>query len=431
MTKTSLKEKLALLFGGLIFALILIELTLQGYGLFLERQRDSLEPDLEGKIRILALGESTTDAMVAPDKKAWTYYLQEKLKASSGRDNIVVINLGRAGSSTDFMVRDLPKNLKKYRPHLIITMIGINDWTPLNFLHSENFFSKLRTVRLIRTSMMKAPATNPPENIDRDLIDILAKVKDVNEIPKEFDEWLERNPDYQWYGYQQAALTTYWITRDHADWTKTSPDFEATYKLARKSLDLNPFSDLAFTKFLYSADKHKAEARAYLKQLISRGFIPGAANAPFLHLINVKDDPSLMKILEEKGIIHTKNFVLERLRKNYLRIEKLARESGARLAVMSYPTTNHQIFRAFFDPKSRLPSKPLIESVYADVGNPKIAPEFSDLIFISNENFPRGFDRDYYIDQMVKDGFGHTTKKGHELVAENAWLLLKDLPIFR
>lgn len=73
MTKTSLKEKLALLFGGLIFALILIELTLQGYGLFLERQRDSLEPDLEGKIRILALGESTTDAMVAPDKKAWFY----------------------------------------------------------------------------------------------------------------------------------------------------------------------------------------------------------------------------------------------------------------------------------------------------------------------------------------------------------------------
>lgn len=431
MTKTSLKEKVALIFGGLLFGFITLELILQGYGFILERQRNALEPVLEGKIRILALGESTTDALAAPDNKAWTYYLEQKLNSSSLKKNIVVINKGRAGISTDFIVRDLPEYIKKYRPHLIITMIGINDWTPLNFLHDQNFFAKLRLIRMIRTFFIPAPPAEPPPVIRDDLTRILGTFKDVNVTPPAFNEWMKKNPDYQWYGYAKAAHKTYWIMRDHSHWTKTRPDYEVTYKFSMASLEMNPFNELAFTHLLFSSEKHEPEAREFMKRLLDKGFIPAASNAPFLQMINVKDDPELLEQLQEKGFQFSEASPIENLRENYQQIVKLASANNSRVAIMAYPTTNLQILRAFFDHQSELPSRPLIEIVYAQVNPPTPAPEYKDLIFISNENFPRGFDRSYYIDQMVKDGFGHTTKKGHELIAQNAWEALKDLELFQ
>lgn len=435
MTKTSLPEKLLLIVAGTIAGFVFLELTLQGYGFILERNRLALDPGLEGKIRILALGESTTDAMVAPDNKSWTQYLEEKLNASS-KMKVVVINKGRAGSSTDFMLRDLPGNIEKYRPHLIITMMGLNDWMPIRFLGEESFISKLKTVRMYRILTMEREPPEPPAELKKELNTILWKTTDVNHLPPEFSEWLRTHPEHRWFGYQQAALNTYWITRKIADATKQRQDYEVTYQLAKKALELNPFDQFTFTNFLYSADNHKAEARKFLKELVWRGFVPSAANAPSLHLIQAEKDPELTALLQEKGLTPKRHDSMKNLRDNYRKITDLVLRSHARMAIMAYPTTNIQIYRLLFDDKAVLPKKHFQHSFYDEITPPTVLPQYQSLIFIENKNFPLGFDQKIYIDQMTnhpngKGGFGHTTALGHEMIAENAWKVLKDLDLFR
>jgi len=428
-------DKLLLVLGSLIFGLVLVELSLQGYGLYLDHERNALEPELEGKIRILALGESTTDSVAAPEKKPWTYFLERKLNENSTDKKFVVINKGRSGTSTHFILRDLPEQLKKFRPHLVITMMGINDVSQLAYLHDEGFISRLKIVRIIKN--LTRPAfpgfRKPPQEVIQDLA---VKFRHLGEgetfevIPESIKAWMENNPGYRWYAYQELTRKTYLRVKAE-ELTGKKSDFSKIFSYGREALKENPADEGTLQLMIYSAHgQFEKEMREIVKDLLRRGYSPTAMVAPWFDLIDYHRDSGFVSLLEERGLSRMNLSRMDVVRNNYIQSARLIRDSGARLAVMGYPTSHIELYRKLFRPGFQFKGNIMKENFYEDYEQTDLAQEFRDIIFIENSNFPKTYDKEYYTDLMVNEprgSFGHTTMKGHELIGSNAArVLLKD-----
>ena len=101
-------------------------------------------------IYILAIGESTT---LLGGESSYPSILQDLLDNTFGSNKFKVINAGIAGTNTTRILANLPANLKKYNPQIVLSMIGINDrWgLPMEkypiLTWAENRF---RVVRLLK-----------------------------------------------------------------------------------------------------------------------------------------------------------------------------------------------------------------------------------------------------------------------------------------
>jgi tetratricopeptide (TPR) repeat protein len=111
-----------LLSAALILALTAagLELSLRGAAILAAVRLRLVGPD-DAVTRVLCLGESTTfGAQVAYPAEL------EKLLNAGGR-RYQVINGGVPGIDTDEILRRLDGNLARYRPHIVVAMMGAND----------------------------------------------------------------------------------------------------------------------------------------------------------------------------------------------------------------------------------------------------------------------------------------------------------------
>lgn len=154
---------------GVVLALLLVEggLRLAGMvyrGLLGEANQRALagvEAGFEGSasrnldrpgVRVLCLGESTT---VLGGRDSYPGILQELLDERT-RGRFAVVNGGIPGTNTGYIVSHLPAWLDRYRPGVVVTMMGVNDRDGGNFLArpgAEPAWSpaSLRAVKLLRT----------------------------------------------------------------------------------------------------------------------------------------------------------------------------------------------------------------------------------------------------------------------------------------
>ncbi|MBT5093415.1 MAG: hypothetical protein HOM21_04185, partial [Halobacteriovoraceae bacterium] len=98
------------------------------------------------EIRILCLGESTT-ALGGKDSypRQLERILQERLRSKT----IKVINLGSPNFHTDKILEKIPLWLEEYRPQIVISMMGINDFW--NSSRSHHLFSAgLRKIKILK-----------------------------------------------------------------------------------------------------------------------------------------------------------------------------------------------------------------------------------------------------------------------------------------
>ena len=77
-------------------------------------------------LRIFTIGASTTEQGSMDDNKTWSSLLEIKLSKFTDKD-IEVINVGMAGLRSEYHYVTL-KRIRKYKPDLVIFLIGINDW---------------------------------------------------------------------------------------------------------------------------------------------------------------------------------------------------------------------------------------------------------------------------------------------------------------
>ena len=80
----------------------------------------------ENTLRIFTIGASTTEQGSTDDNKTWSSLLEIKLSKFTNKE-VEVINAGMAGPRTEHHYITL-KRIRKYKPDLVIFLLGINDW---------------------------------------------------------------------------------------------------------------------------------------------------------------------------------------------------------------------------------------------------------------------------------------------------------------
>lgn len=84
----------------------------------------------KNKYIILAIGESTTAPLTGP---AWPEFLEKILNDRVGYEKFQVINAGISGTNTSEIAKNIPRYISRYHPNIVISMMGINDLSYLDF----------------------------------------------------------------------------------------------------------------------------------------------------------------------------------------------------------------------------------------------------------------------------------------------------------
>lgn len=123
---TRIKHKFFLMFGAVLVFLLMLEVVFRiaGFILLSFQERDNpVLLDKQEELRIVCLGESTT---AFGGRDSYPYQLQEVLSARIPGVKFKVINKGVAGVDTAFFLSKLDENLARYKPDMVITMLGTN-----------------------------------------------------------------------------------------------------------------------------------------------------------------------------------------------------------------------------------------------------------------------------------------------------------------
>jgi tetratricopeptide (TPR) repeat protein len=124
---TSLRQKIILMLFGVFLCFIILEAGLRLGGfifLFLQERRNIVSLRQKGAFRIMCLGESTTALGGA---YSYPSQLEQILNQRNIGIKFSVINKGIGASNTVTILYDLEDNLNKYKPDMVITMMGRND----------------------------------------------------------------------------------------------------------------------------------------------------------------------------------------------------------------------------------------------------------------------------------------------------------------
>lgn len=146
MKKTSFKQKAGLMILGIFVSLAAVEILLHLCGtvyLSIQEYRNIKSARNRDSYRILCLGESTT---AFEDGHSYPRQLETILNNKNLGIKFSVINKGVPGIYTEGILARLDDNLDKYKPDMVIAMMGIND--PLT--ENKNYFIFLKKFKLYK-----------------------------------------------------------------------------------------------------------------------------------------------------------------------------------------------------------------------------------------------------------------------------------------
>ena len=157
MRFSTVSQKVVLILFGLLLGLLLLEIGLRAAAVAVRIPAYLQKKDSAADLRILCIGESTTDGQ-------WPSVLEERLTGMMPDRKIQVIDEGRIAVPSFYFVKKIRGFIEKYRPHIVIAMIGINDpWKPGEYHRRTrspffSFFQDLRVYKLIRLIVSHARA---------------------------------------------------------------------------------------------------------------------------------------------------------------------------------------------------------------------------------------------------------------------------------
>ncbi|MFA5087884.1 MAG: tetratricopeptide repeat protein [Candidatus Omnitrophota bacterium] len=131
MPKTKLTHKIFLVVFGLFLTALLLEISLRLGGaifLLIQERGNRASTIQNNEYRILCLGESTT---ALGGEHSYPKQLEKILNASQEKITFSVINKGIPAVTTTHIATQLTRYLDEYKPHMVVTMMGINDGSDL------------------------------------------------------------------------------------------------------------------------------------------------------------------------------------------------------------------------------------------------------------------------------------------------------------
>lgn len=388
-----------------IIVITLIEVILSVAVLVLRIDADTeIISEGEGKIRILALGESTTDDYWGDeDLGAWPRQLEKLLKEKGYP--VKSFNVARGGTTSTFILSNLEKNLDKYKPHIVISMMGINDMSRFVYegdaevsVRNFSWIHSLKTVKIVKwllTENSKKSADILKDQFPEDFLmvaDQLEKNKFLSIDQLSFTPKAKNNCELSSY-YRQASL----YNLERVEFQQVNK-YQQT--MTRKALKLCPKSNYNLFWYFHSHN-FTAEGRKTCREdfKLVEDFIDIISDETFISIVKCFEGEnrpeSINRILKEKNIGLVQDQI-EDTKKNYQTLHRILRSRGIAHVAMQYPTLHIAPLKKYFDRNAKI-------------------------IFVENrENFAPYLGERYY--EVFKDRFrktwGHTNQKGHGMIAQ-------------
>ncbi len=392
--------------------LIVAELTFRIIGFILNYpslKNNLIQSTDSGKIKILALGESTTaDSFAKGINKSWPIQLETLLNQKGLKAR--VYNEGVSGTNSAFILSRIDSLLQKYHPDIVISMVGVNDALGVPFYYSEDaasssinlFFTNLRLFKLYKWTK-------------NSLLDWrYSKTLNGETLPDELDKWTKAQTDF---------ARTNGLSKTESMFAKSIHD-RNTLSLALMRTGVNLIgnmepensSKLSFSFFkrayeiypnnyfnLFWILRESITVDPNYCQHVSREATAFGTNLPdgilFMMAKCLADDnhSGFLSLLKSRNLNFGKN-ITNYTSYHYFHIHKKIIASGAKHLAMQYPTL----------PISQLK---------------QLLPDDQNIIYIeNNDNFRLALKTKEY-NEVFEDNFagmwGHATAFGNYLIAKN------------
>ncbi|MES2527445.1 MAG: hypothetical protein V4598_10170 [Bdellovibrionota bacterium] len=358
-----------------------------------ETEYEDLSGDAD-KIRILTIGESTTDDRHA-NGQSWSTQLEKQLLAKGHK--VRIYNLGKTGSSTGILLSRLPNQLELYRPHIVMTMMGINDRENLSYDFSEPPLKLQKLFQIVKERVYSR---------------FSCEAESVNAEKPSGDElkrWLLLA------GKEKLPA----LEKDIRQ--KTTNDKEVAFYLANIAEAIKgrrfPYDESEFIHLLDRAYQLHPRGSYNLRMLL--GVLTTKENPRCLEVakeilpcgINLDDDflrwisecHNKMKVPLSHDSLSIRGLSMMSgtgvTANHYQKLAVLLKEKKISFVAMQYPT---------------LPVENLKRMLKGD----------SEITFVGNQENFREASKTYRYDEIFRDRFrstwGHTTDLGHKIIADSA-----------
>lgn len=278
--KINLRTKIALIAAGVLLFCVFLEsgMRLGGFVLLsMQDYRNKLALKNKSVYRIMCLGESTTQGQYTP-------FLEETLNQRNTGIRFSVIDKGLNGTRTAVILSEFEANLDRYRPDMVITMMGINDggahmpYEPIARSKVSHVLRSFKTYKLIRflglhiAERMKSidffkPHNQNKETLRFNLADDKAYIEQgrvyrahgrFSEAEEQYRRAIESNP-----GNDDAYV-------ELGEFLRRQGRFSEVEEPLRKALEINPRNARAYSELAnFCTDMERfSEAEALYKKAI-------------------------------------------------------------------------------------------------------------------------------------------------------------------
>ena len=456
----------------LVFFVITVEIIMRLIGWVLMRpqhEANKIFPPDAHAFRILTLGESTTADYFADGKdNAWPRQLERKMNEKYGDESVRVFNGGVDGATTDMLVANLEGQVEKFNPHLVIMMVGINDNYYLEYKFDFNskwksFFYNIKVVKLykwikdnIKYRQLKIK-TKPryivdnkmsfherdefnnfietfKHNMETDNIglaiskaeDILKKyqnnIKMVVQVMRGIDAfymnrspWLERKDDDP-IKRRQMAIEKFIVEQYDQILSKTNNLAEA----------------VSFKVFVYINQRNPSCMDTVLQLLEFDSLTPeekitlfsGLKWCPKGHMNEMEVAKKVNYFQKQHNVAFSrKGRSVVSTQKNIKKMHRYLQERNIDVIFMQYPLANIDVLQYILSTEKITAGVDEYKNAIIKYWKPPPFQVDEKLKFLENrENFESALKK-YDFDEIFIDRFatlfGHTSKIGHELIADN------------
>jgi tetratricopeptide (TPR) repeat protein len=461
MTPLVVRQKMFLAAGGIVLSFLFVEGALRFGGfvfLRLQEYRNTISLRHRGGYRIMCVGESTT---ALGGRDSYPSQLEEILNQRNPGMKFSVINKGIPASNVGAILSQAEENLNRFNPDMVVAMMGINDCYMQKKNGTVPIGNGFRIVSLFRWLVMRMSMKTHE----------IVRAASHEEKGASLSEGSRGDRPKDARGGAAEYSRAGWRYKENGDFLRAEEAFQKCIELEprnddaflglgfvflelwdfkkmeeslKKAMELNPGNSRAYllqALLLCSSPDRLEEAEALLKKAtaidpgnetayfelgqlyVARGMAVLAENnfkkAVEVNPLNEKAYGALVSLSEECG----KPSEAEQYRKKmkelrreyynpavndaYQRLKDLVDKRGIRLVCVQYPVRSVE---------------PLKEIFAGQTG----------VVFVDNEktfkNALRRTPRSQYFSDMFAGDFGHCTREGNKLLAENvAGVILKEI----
>lgn len=420
-----------------LITLLIVEVLLQlGSVLFRYIYTDRIEATFDqGEIRILAVGESTTAPVFAGGRKdAWPALLKEVLVNKYNLKNINVLNMGVPGTTTTQILAKVKEVVPLYRPHFVISMMGVNDYSAITQFKNPIFQPKLfklstelKRFRNLEKSEkfyscrfrgINAKELNPIEIIestletDNPIKPVIEKIGENNKT-KLVDALITMGKIY-WHGNVPYNIPPF------LDLKRALEYFDYAYKLHPSCFDT-----VQYLAFGYLINNQGVNCQKLLISVSDSGI---KLNTPLLRTLRECYDKKPLSearnLLRTYGLDISSRRPLEITFENYRHLAEYLKEQKIQYVVLPYPRTDRNLYKEIFSGRPIPSGYDFHTFLQGSVSNrsSSLDAKYDSVIFLENQSYFEDAIKlhgiDHYFEDLFGVKFGHANYEGNKIIAE-------------